>query len=150
MVRKLKVLPLLVLLVLVAGCKSDPYTVSMKASLDVSNGVSDGIKLLADLNQAGTLSKSEVADFAGYLGDLTVLNQKFRQDVQALHTNGHSGKIQYLNAAQIFVAGAKDPKLFNALHIVNPKSQQQMMVWLQTFQLVLDGIQTAINAAKGA
>ena len=122
----------------------------MKASLDVSNAVSDGIKVLGQLNQDGLINKTELADYAGYLGSVTTANQKFRQDIRVIHSSKVTGKAEYLSAASTFASSASDPQLLAALHVVNPKAQAKVQTVVQSIQTVLAGIQTAINLAKGA
>lgn len=142
------VLPLLLLLPLVA-CSTDPYTASMKASLDVSNAVSDGIKVVATLQTDKVINAKEEADILGYLSSITTLNQKFRQDVRAVHSQSGT-KTDYLSAANIFVLSASDPQLLAAVHVVNPKAQARVQLIVNAITTALEGIQAAINNAKGA
>ena len=134
-----------------AACSQDPYTAAMKASLDVSNGVNDGITVITQLEQDKLITQQETASIAKYLGNLTVLNGKFRTEVKAVHTaNPASTKAAYIPLAEAFVAGANDPAFLSAVHVVNPAAQAKVQAFLTAISTALNGIQLAINAAKGA
>ena len=148
--RRLVVLPALLVVLLLVACSTDPYTASMKASLDVSNAISDGVKVIGTLQQDKLVSTPEAIDLLGYLNTLTTLNQKFRQDVRVIHNSGAKGKVAYIEAASTFAASANDPQLLTALHVVNPKAQAMVQAIVAAIQTTLTAIQTAINAAKGA
>jgi hypothetical protein len=137
--------------VALSGCPKDPYTASMAASLDVSNGVNDGITVIGQLETDSLITRAEGAKIAGYLGNLTVLNGKFRTTVRSIHTaNPVATKAAYIPAAQAFVSAANDPTLLAALHVVNPVAEQRVQAFLTAINTALNGIQLAINQAKGA
>lgn len=152
--RRYKVLliaPLLLALVLaVSGCPKDPYTASMAASLDVSNGVNDGITVITQLEQDKLITPQEGASVAVYLGNMTVLNGKFRVAVKSIHAaNPTATKAQYIPAAQAFVQAANDPTFLSAIHIKDPIAQAKVQTFLTAINTALNGIQLAINSAKG-
>lgn len=138
------------LAVFLAGCPKDPYTASMAASLDVSNGVSDGIQVLGTLKTDNLMTADEVASYAGYLGSLTTLNGTFRASVKQIHASGQTGKAAYISAASTFITNANNPQLLAALHVSNPQAQAKVQTFMTAIKTALDGIQTAINSAKGA
>jgi hypothetical protein len=132
------------------ACSKDPYTASMAASLDVSNGVNDGLTVLSELRKGNLITQAEVADYAGYLGSLTTLNGTFRTSVRQIHASGQTGKAAYLAAAQVFVSNANSPQVLTALHVSNPAAQAKVETFMRAIATAITGIQTAINAAKGA
>src|SRR5271155_622713 len=89
--------PLATTVLAAAGCSKDPYTASMAASLDVSNGVNDGLTVITTLETDKLITGAEVTKVAGYLNNLTVLNRKFRAHVRAVHTaNPAATKAAYI------------------------------------------------------
>jgi hypothetical protein len=141
---------LILAVLLTAGCPKDPYTAAMAASLDVSNGVNDGLKVIAQLRQDGLITQAELADYAGYLGSVTTLNGTFRTSVKQVHAGGATTKAAYVAAADTFVTNANNPAILAALHIANPQAQAKVQTFMTAIKTALDGIQTAINAAKGS
>ena len=155
MKRKVRVLGAISVLMLVAvslaGCSKDPYTAAMQASLNISNGVNDGITAITQLVQDKLITPQETAAIAGYLGNLTVLNGKFRTSCKSVHAaNPASPKAAYIPLAEAFVTAANDPTFLNAVHVVNPTAQEKVQAVLTGINTALNGIQLAINAAKGA
>lgn len=152
--RKRKVaigLTLVLFLAMAQACTKDPYTAAMQASLDVSNGVNDGITVVTQLEQDKLITQQETAAIAKYLGNLTVLNGKFRTEAKAVHTaNPASAKAAYIPLAEAFVTSANDPTFLSAVHVVNPAAQAKVQAFLTAINTALNGIQLAINAAKGA
>ena len=152
--RKRKVaigLTLVLFLAMAQACTKDPYTAAMQASLDVSNGVNDGITVVTQLEQDKLITQQETAAIAKYLGNLTVLNGKFRTSVKAVHSaNPASTKAAYIPLAEAFVTSANDPTFLSAVHVVNPAAQAKVQAFLTAINTALNGIQLAINAAKGA
>ena len=121
----------------------------MAASLDVSNGISDGIKILGELQADNLITNSEMKDYLGYFGDITDLNGTFRTSVRTIHNSGQTGKAAYLNAAIVFTDAAGKAETLRALYISNPKATAKAETVLKSVHLALTGIQTAINKAKG-
>ena len=141
---------LVLLLLLAAGCNTDPYTACMKGSLDVSNAISGGITVIVQLKQDGTVNAQEEFAVLGYFQTATTLNQAFRNNVRTIHSNPQAGKAEYIAAAQTFLATASDPTILAAVHVTNPASELKVQTAVKALQTALTGIQTAINAATGA
>jgi outer membrane murein-binding lipoprotein Lpp len=133
-----------------SGCPKDPYTASMAASLDVSNGVSDGISAIGQLKKDNLITQAEVASYVGYLGDIGTLNGTFRTSVKQIHASGATGKAAYISAASTFVTNANNSQLLAALHVDSPAAQAKVQTFMAAIKTALDGIQTAINTAKGS
>ena len=152
--RTRQLAPLLFLLLLVpllSGCPKDPYTAAMAASLDISNGVNDGLTVITQLEQDKLITQIETAKLATYLGNVTTLNGTFRTAVRSIHSaNASSTKAAYIPAAQAFVTAASDPQTLAALHVVNPTADAKVQAVLTAINTALNGIQLAINSAKGA
>jgi hypothetical protein len=139
------------LVLLTSGCPKDPYTAAMAASLDISNGVNDGLTVITQLQQDKLITQAEMAKVATYLGNLTTLNGKFRTTVKSIHSaNASSIKAAYIPAAEAFVTAASDPATLAALHVVNPAAEAKIQAVLTAINTALNGIQLAINSAKGA
>lgn len=141
---------LLAVAVFSSGCPKDPYAASMQASLNVSNGVGDGLTVLAELQKDALVSAPEVVSIAGYLGNLTTLNTSFRNSARQIHASGQTGKAAYLAAAQTLVTNANSAEVLAAVRVSNPAAQAKVQTFLLTIKSALDGIQLEINKAKGA
>lgn len=139
------------LVLLTSGCPKDPYTAAMAASLDISNGVNDGLTVITQLQQDKLLTQTEVSSIANYLSILTTLNGQFRTTVKSIHSaNASSTKAAYIPAAQAFVTAASNPQVLSAIHVVNPIAQAKVQAFMTAINTALNGIQLAINSAKGA
>lgn len=140
----------LMLAVCLSACSKDPYTASMAASLDISNGVNDALTTLTALRQSDLITQAEMAQYATYLGNLTTLNGVFRTSVKTIHSNAAAPKSAYIAAASTFVVNANNPTVLAALHVVNPQAQAKVQTFMLAISTALNGIQVAISQAKGA
>lgn len=150
--RRKIVIPVFMILLLLSmsSCSRDPYTASMAASLDISNGVNDALTTLTALRQSDLITQAEMAQYATYLGNLTTLNGVFRTSVKTIHSNAAAPKSAYIAAASTFVVNANNPTVLAALHVVNPQAQAKVQTFMLAISTALNGIQVAISQAKGA
>jgi hypothetical protein len=147
--RSLSVFLALALILSATGC-ADAYTESMRMSAKVSDGVSEGIKLVGQLFDQNSISREEKNGIAGYLADITNGNTKFRTTVATIHSqNAQAGKAQYIAAADVFLQLAGDPTTLSVLHVKDANAQAKVTLWANTFKVTLDGISAAISSAKG-
>jgi len=133
-----------------AACKDDAYTAAAKASADVSGAVGVAITATSDLYAQKLITQAEKNAVATVLLNVTDANTQFRVQVKALHANPVTTKAQYLTAASSFVQSAQVLLASGDLHVKDPAAQAKLTTVLNAIQTGLDGIATAITAAKGS
>jgi len=138
MKRLLAVLPLVLLL---AGCPKDPYRASIQGSADVSQAVSSAVKITASYYSIGKLNDVRKNQIASVLNTVTECNMTFRKSVVEVHNAGLTGASAYLPIADSFVHCAEvspqvlaDPNAANILKAVDT---------------AIRGVSVAVAGAKG-
>lgn len=151
--HKLAAVIILVLLpLLVAGCKDDAYTAAAKSTKAISDSTKTGIDTVETLYTSQSdirIDRGERDAVLGVLNNVTDLNIQFRTQVKTLHANPATSKAQYLQVASGFVSSAQALLNSGALHVKNPSAQAKLTSVFQAIQTALNGISIAIQNAKG-
>jgi hypothetical protein len=143
-------LPMLLAVAFVAGCKDDAFTVSMKGSADVTSSVSAAIQVVNDVYQEGGITKAERNDWLGYLDEATTINQEFRQNVRAIHADKAAPLTRYLDAADHAITSFDNLESSNVIRIANPSAKLRIDNVIRAIHTALTGIKAAVASAKGA
>jgi BMFP domain-containing protein YqiC len=132
-----------------AACQDDAYKAAARASDDISSAVAAGITVTSDLYKTNLITRDEKNAVATVLLNITDGNTEFRTQVKALHAKPAVTKADYLTAASSFAQSARNLLASGDLHVKNADAQKKVDLALQAIQTGLDGIATAISAAKG-
>jgi hypothetical protein len=151
--RKCKILFVLLLALVVVGCKDDAYTAAAKSTKGISDSVRTGIDTVQTLYASTSdihIDRAERDAALHVLDNLTDLNSQFRGQIRTLHSNPATTKAQYLQVASGFVASSQALLQSGALHVKSPSAQAKLDTIFTAIQTGLNGLAVAIQSAKGA
>ena len=136
-----RIIAVLGLAVLLAGCVKDPYRAAIQGSSDVSAAVSSGIKITASYYSTGVFNDAQKAIAAKYFTIVTDCNMSFRKSVVDVHNAGQTGAQAFLPIADSFVACVK-----NSAPVTADAKVQNV---LNAVDVAIKGVEVAVASAKG-
>jgi len=139
--RRLRIFPVVVVVLLLSGCPKDPYRAAIQGSDDVASAVHASIQVTAGYYSNGTFSDAQKATAAKYFTIVTDCNLSFRKSVVAAHNSGQTVASAFLPVADSFVTCVKNSAPVGA----DPKISGV----LQAVDTAINGISLAISSAKG-
>jgi hypothetical protein len=135
------ILVLVLLVLLLVGCTTDPYRAAIQGSSDVSQAVSSAIKITASYYSAGTFNDAQKATAAKYFTIVTDCNIAFRKSVVSVHNEGHTGMSAFLPIADSFVSCVKNSAPVSA--------DAKVASVFKAIDSAINGVSLAIASAKG-
>src|ERR1017187_5161769 len=123
---------------------ADPYGTSAKAAADIGAGVGAGLSTVQSLATAGTITKAEAINVAGYLKFVNDQDGAFETCITAAHTSAAVGV--FTACAQSFIMTLGTPGELALIHVNNATASQQLATIANGFTA---GLQTLTAALGG-
>ena len=139
--KKLWAIPLLGLVLFVAGCK-DPYGACEKTAADIGNGITSGMKTVDGLRVSGLITVQEETQVLGYMKFANDANGAFGTCAQAAHTAGDKAG-SFTACATAFSQTLNNPQELALIHVSNPQAQAEITT-------IANGVTAGVSAVLAA
>lgn len=137
MMTKRRLIPLIALCLLLAGCK-DPYGGASKAGSAIGVSITQGMQTVSALQMAGTISPTEALNTLGYFEFANKADEAFLSCVAGAHAEGNKVGT-YTFCAEAFNSALNTPSELVLLHISDAKASQKITT-------IITGLSTAVTA----
>lgn len=144
--RSLSAVLLAMVLIFGATACSDAYGASVKAGANIAAGITAGDNTVLQLEQAGTITKSEAVNVLGYLEFANKADEAFLTCATTAKATG-SAKGSFSACTVAFANTLNNPQELALLHIVNPQSQATVTAIVNSISTGVSLLATALGGA---